>query len=56
MTFIPKDPEAREYDVDGNLIKDGRWEYTWNAENRLEKVETRSNLPAGVPDITLEFK
>ena len=30
--------------------------YTWTGENRLRKLETRSGLPAGVPNLTLEFK
>jgi RHS repeat-associated protein len=56
VSFIAKDPEAPEYDDDGNLTKDGRWVYTWTAENRLRKMETRNDLPAGVPNLTMEFK
>ena len=27
------------YDLDGNLLRDGRWLYTWDAENRLVKMQ-----------------
>jgi len=27
------------YDLDGNLLRDGRWKYTWDGENRLTKME-----------------
>ncbi len=33
------------YDNDGNLQQDGLWGYTWDAENRLSKVESISSLP-----------
>lgn len=33
--FLPQTPEAYTYDADGNLLSDGRWTYTWDAENRL---------------------
>lgn len=28
------------YDDDGNLVEDGKWAYTWDAENRLVSVQT----------------
>jgi len=40
--FVPKTPEVFTYDMDGNLTQDGRWNYTWDAENRLVRVEARS--------------
>ena len=43
--FVPKTPETLTYDADGNLLSDGRWNYTWDAENRLVKVESRSDTP-----------
>jgi len=43
--FVPKTPEAFTYDLDGNMTSDGRWNYTWDAENRLVKVESRSDTP-----------
>jgi len=43
--FVPKAPETLTYDADGNLLSDGRWTYTWDAENRVVKVESRSDTP-----------
>lgn len=44
------------YDDDGNLTNDGRWDYTWNAENRLIKMETAATArTAGAPWVVLEF-
>ncbi len=37
--FVAEDPEVFDYDDDGNLLSDGRWEYRWDAENRLIEVE-----------------
>jgi RHS repeat-associated protein len=36
--FVPKTPELFTYDLDGNLLGDGRWTYTWDAENRLIRM------------------
>jgi RHS repeat-associated protein len=33
--YLPQTPEQFQYDLDGNLLSDGRWNYTWDAENRL---------------------
>jgi len=33
--YVPPTPEVFQYDADGNLRSDGRWTYTWDAENRL---------------------
>jgi YD repeat-containing protein len=43
--LVPKTAELFSYDADGNLLSDGRWNYTWDAENRLVKVESRSDTP-----------
>ena len=43
--FVPKTPETLTYDADGNLLSDGRWTYTWDAENRLLRVQSRSDTP-----------
>ena len=43
--FVPRTPERFSYDLDGNMTSDGRWNYTWDAENRLIKVESRSDTP-----------
>jgi RHS repeat-associated protein len=44
--FMAKTPEVFSYDLDGNMISDGRWNYTWDAENRLIKVESRPDTPS----------
>ena len=45
--FVPKTPETLTYDADGNLLSDGRWTYSWDAENRLLRVQSRSDTPQG---------
>jgi len=42
--FVPKTPEQFYYDADGNLTSDGRWNYTWDAENRLASLVSRTNV------------
>ena len=60
FVYVPPANEAPQYDLDGNLIDDGRWVYTWDAENRLTSM-TQKVIPvaAGVstpPERTrLEF-
>ncbi len=45
-----------QYDDDGNLTSDGRWTYTWDAENRLVKMTTRPTaISAGAPNVTLDY-
>jgi RHS repeat-associated protein len=36
--FGAQSPEPLVYDGDGNLVRDGRWVYSWDAENRLVRV------------------
>ena len=43
--FLPPAVESFSYDFDGNLINDGRWLYSWNAENRLIGMEAAANVP-----------
>jgi RHS repeat-associated protein len=43
--FLPKTPEQFTHDADGNLISDGRWQYTWDGENRLLSAESLTNAP-----------
>ncbi|MEK7996172.1 MAG: hypothetical protein AAB403_20425, partial [Planctomycetota bacterium] len=47
---------AYTYDDDGNLTGDGRWEYTWNSENRLTQVETADAVTNVVPRQKLMFE
>jgi RHS repeat-associated protein len=43
--FVPPAVESFTYDFDGNLINDGRWIYSWNAENRLIGMEAAAGVP-----------
>ena len=45
--FLPQTPEAYTYDADGNLLSDGRWNYTWDGENRLVSQQSLSTAPSG---------
>ena len=43
--YLPKNLESFSYDADGNLTSDGRWNYTWDAENRLRSMQAISSVP-----------
>jgi RHS repeat-associated protein len=45
FVFVAQSPEVFGYDADGNLKNDGRWNFTWDAENRLTKAESLSGGP-----------
>ena len=47
QVFLPATPETFLHDPDGNLTNDGRFSYTWDAENRLTTVTSQTNAPAG---------
>ncbi|MEI6807911.1 MAG: RHS repeat-associated core domain-containing protein [bacterium] len=53
--ILPKTPEAYSYDLDGNLVCDGLWTNTWNAENRLIVSESLSAVPDSLKK-RVEFK
>ena len=54
--FVPKSPEEFACDLDGNTLRDGRWDYTWDGENRLIAVETRAEaVAAGVAKTKIEY-
>jgi len=53
--FVPAANVTPTYDNDGNLLTDGRWEYTWDAENRLTRIETQTALLTLVPGKRLDF-
>ena len=38
--WLPALTTQPHFDADGNLDNDGQWTYTWDAENRLVKMET----------------
>jgi RHS repeat-associated protein len=43
--FAPKTPETLTFDLDGNLIGDGRWTNKWDGENRLIEMESTGAVP-----------
>jgi len=42
--FVPQTPEHFFHDADGNLTNDGRWTYTWDAENRLVAMTNHTSV------------
>jgi RHS repeat-associated protein len=42
--FLAKTNESFSYDADGNMANDGRWLYTWDAENRLITMTVKTNV------------
>ena len=44
--FLAKTPEVFTHDAEGNLTSDGRWNCTWDGENRLIRQETVATVPA----------
>jgi len=42
--FVAQTPEHFSYDPDGNLLSDGRWNYTWDAENRLTAMTNSTSV------------
>ena len=42
--YVPQQPEKFQYDADGNLTNDGRWQYVWDAENRLIAMIVNTNI------------
>ena len=54
--FVPAALESFQYDADGNLTRDGRWSYEYDARNRLISMETVSEAyGAGADRQRLEF-
>lgn len=43
--WVPASSVSPSYDNEGNLTEDDRWQYTWNGENRLVHMESRSEVP-----------
>jgi len=52
--YVPKNVEQYTYDNDGNLTSDGRWAYTWDAENRLSSMQAIAAAPVEAK-LRLEF-
>lgn len=53
--FVPQTPEAFYYDPDGNLTNDGRWFYTWDAENRLVQMIATNVVDDARRKLTFEY-
>src|SRR5205085_6578257 len=56
--FLARTPELFSYDGDGNLLTDGRWTNSWDAENRLVNLTSLSNAPTGSKfklDLTYDY-
>ncbi len=47
QTFVAQTPEALCYDLGGDLTNDGRWSYTWDAENRVTSFTRNASAPVG---------
>lgn len=45
FVFVAQSPEVFNYDADGNVTNDGRWTFTWDAENRLVAMVSLTNTP-----------
>lgn len=43
-TTVAPNPSNLAYDLDGNLVTNGGWVYTWDAENRLVGAEQGTNV------------
>jgi RHS repeat-associated protein len=55
--FLAAANEPMAYDADGNLTSDGRWDYTYDAENRLTAMQTHTTSPiTNAARRWLEFK
>lgn len=46
--YFPQMSESLTYDNNGNLTADGRWEYRWDAENRLVSMWTSPLAQSGL--------
>ena len=53
--FLSKTPETFAYDADGNMVSDGRFEYVWDAENRLVAVLDRTATSGTSPTGDVRF-
>ncbi len=57
--FVPTATETYGHDADGNMANDGRWTFTWDAENRLLSMQALSSVPSGAKkklDFTYDFQ
>ena len=42
--YVPQTPETFDHDAAGRLTRDGRWDYAWDAEDRLVTMQTREDV------------
>jgi len=57
--FVPTATETYGYDADGKMTNDGRWSFTWDAENRLVSMQALSSVPSGAKkklDFTYDYQ
>ena len=52
--YLAQTPETFGYDADGNTTNDGRFTYTWDAENRLVNLTSLSSAPTA-SKVKLDF-
>jgi RHS repeat-associated protein len=56
MAFLLPFTETITYDADGDLLTDGQWNYTWDAEHRLiEMVTNTASQGAGLAKTQVNF-
>ena len=53
--YVPPVSEPLAYDTDGNLTSDGRWAYTWDAENRLRMMTSHTSGSANRWRLTFSY-
>ena len=53
--FVPAATQVLSYDDDGNVLSDGQWSYTWNAENRLYEMESASSAIPNSKKVKVRF-
>jgi len=41
--WVDKTPQAFTYDLDGNMLTDGKWNFSWDGENRLLSSTNAAN-------------
>jgi len=53
--WVPPAQYSPVYDADGNLTNDGRWDYAWDAENRLIQMKTTQSISTNYDEVILDF-
>ena len=55
LKWVPGTTVVPQYDHDGNLTQNGRWTYTWDAENRLIGAVRAASTSPAVAQMKVEF-